>query len=131
MTMTNEEIVREYRAAKSRMKQIGILADENGVDSRTIVNILIEEGQSVPGNFLPRRRKTAPRTELVELEPRKESFELKTETEPEPAGLTAGKLMEMLKICDPNTRIIGIETISVSQVYTSSTGAVTTVVSFG
>lgn len=66
MTMTNEEIVREYRAAKSRMKQIGILADENGCDNRTIVNILIEAGESVPGNFLPRKKQTA-RPVLVEL----------------------------------------------------------------
>lgn len=82
MTMTNEEIVRDYRAAKTKMKQIGILADLNGCDSRTIVNILLEEGESVPGNFLPKRKKQAKGTGPVELEQEKESFELDTTNPP-------------------------------------------------
>ena len=57
MTMTTEEIVRDYREAKVKTKQIQILADLNGCKSRDIVKILIEAGESVPGNFLQRKRK--------------------------------------------------------------------------
>lgn len=107
MNMTNAEIVQEYRQAKSRMKQIGILADENGCDSRTIVNILIEEGESVPGNFLSRRKKTAPRPELVELEAEKESFTLTTEEPPAIDRLTVAGLIEALKTMPQNVPIVG------------------------
>ena len=65
MVMTANEIVRDYRAAKSPMKQIGILADVNCCEKRDIVNILLEMGEKVPGNFLPgkREKKTAPAAE--------------------------------------------------------------------
>ena len=42
MVMTANEILRDYRAAKSPMKQIGILADVNCCEKRDIVNILLE-----------------------------------------------------------------------------------------
>lgn len=66
MVMTANEILRDYRAAKSPMKQIGILADVNCCEKRDIVNILLEMGEKVPGNFLPGKRekkKTAPAAE--------------------------------------------------------------------
>lgn len=107
MNMTNEEIVREYRQAKSRMKQIGILADENGCDSRTIVNILIEEGESVPGNFLPKRKKHTEGPSPVELEPKKESFELTTQPEPAIDRLTVAGLIEALKTMPQDVPIVG------------------------
>ena len=56
MVMTANEILRDYRAAKSPMKQIGILADVNCCEKRDIVNILLEMGEKVPGNFLPGKR---------------------------------------------------------------------------
>ena len=52
MVMTNEEIIREYREAKTPMKQIGILADENQCSKKEIVKILLEAGEQVPQNFL-------------------------------------------------------------------------------
>lgn len=55
MIMTNEEIVREYRQAKQPMKQIGILADENACTKKEIVEILLEAGETVPPQFLPKR----------------------------------------------------------------------------
>lgn len=66
MVMTANEILRDYRAAKSPMKQIGILADVNCCEKRDIVNILLEMGEKVPGNFLPGKREkkqTAPAAE--------------------------------------------------------------------
>ncbi len=59
MTMTPEEIVREYREAKSPMKQIGILADENACTKREIVRILLEAGEEVPGQFLRKKEEPA------------------------------------------------------------------------
>ena len=127
--MTKQEIIQEYRAAKNKVKQIGILADLNQVDKQTIVTFLIDVGESVPGNFLPRRRKEKVHT--VELEPEKEAFELTTTEEPQPAGLTVAALLGMLEDINPKTRIIGVETISVSTVYSGSTGEISTVVTFG
>ena len=52
MTMTNEEICREYRQAKTPLKQIGILADENGCTKRAIAEILREAGEKLPAQFV-------------------------------------------------------------------------------
>lgn len=54
MYMTKEEILREYRGAKQPMKQIGILADENACAKQEIVKILLEAGETVPPQFLPK-----------------------------------------------------------------------------
>ena len=53
MTMTNEEIVRDYKAAKAPSKQIAILADLNQCDRTKIKQILVEAGCKLPGNCLP------------------------------------------------------------------------------
>lgn len=50
MTMTNEEICRDYRAAKAPSKQIHILADLNQCDRKKIMEILVEGGCKLPGN---------------------------------------------------------------------------------
>ena len=62
MQMTTDEILRDYRAAKSKQNQIGVLADLNCCKARDIVNILLEAGEHVPGNFLPgqKRKKDVP-----------------------------------------------------------------------
>ena len=63
MLMTKDEILRDYRAAKSKQNQIGVLADLNCCKARDIVNILLEAGEHVPGNFLPgerRKKKSVP-----------------------------------------------------------------------
>lgn len=48
MVMSNEEICRDYRAAKNRTKQIGILADLNACKKADIVAVLLETGCDVP-----------------------------------------------------------------------------------
>lgn len=44
MTMSKEEIVREYRLAKDKNKQVKILAQLNDCDTYTIIEILQSEG---------------------------------------------------------------------------------------
>ena len=51
MTMTNEEIVRDYRAAKNKLKQVGILAELNLCKKMEIAKILLDAGEWVPGQF--------------------------------------------------------------------------------
>ena len=58
MTMTNEEIIRDYRLSKTPQKQIGILADLNECAKADIVEILKDAGLALPGNY--NRKKPAP-----------------------------------------------------------------------
>ena len=52
MTMTNEEIAREYRTAKDGLKQAKILAELNQCSKEKIVEILQEQGVKVDGRLL-------------------------------------------------------------------------------
>lgn len=54
MEMTKEEIIRDYRQARYKGKQVGILVDLNGCRKSEIVAILREGG--VPVKSLPRNR---------------------------------------------------------------------------
>lgn len=54
MEMTKEEIIRDYRQARYKGKQVGILADLNGCRKSGIVAILREGG--VPVKALLRNR---------------------------------------------------------------------------
>lgn len=73
MQMSNEEIVRSYREAKSKSKQLKILAELNACDTQKIKDILI--GSGMDHRRLPRgeREKTAVQTE--EARPEKEKRE--------------------------------------------------------
>ena len=57
MIMSNADIVREYKAAKTPMKQIGILADQNLCKKRDIVEILVKEGCEVPKYYTKAKEK--------------------------------------------------------------------------
>ncbi len=59
LPMTDEEICRDYRAAKSPMKQIGILAQLNGCPKDIIKDILVDGGCELPGNMRPKPKKAA------------------------------------------------------------------------
>ena len=78
MTMTNEEICREYRQAKAPTKQIQILADLNGCKKDEIKQILIDGGEKLPGNMTAPGERKAP----------KPKAEPKPKTEPEPEKQT-------------------------------------------
>lgn len=52
MTMTNAEIVADYRQARNKRAQIGILADLNSTDAGTIMDILREAGELIPRDRL-------------------------------------------------------------------------------
>ena len=58
MTMTAEEIVREYKQAKYPEKQIRILADQNSCGPSNIKAILEQAGCELPR--AGRRKKTSP-----------------------------------------------------------------------
>lgn len=58
MTMTPEEIVRDYKAAKTPSKQIGILAELNQCDREKIKQILVEAGCKLPGNCVGTKTKS-------------------------------------------------------------------------
>lgn len=62
-SMTNEEICRDYRLAKQKVKQIGILADLNECTRKEIVEILKASGEELPylyqSHTQPRKRTTA------------------------------------------------------------------------
>lgn len=57
MNMSHADIVREYKAAKTPMKQIGILADQNLCKKREIVDILLEAGCEVPKVYTKTKEK--------------------------------------------------------------------------
>ena len=57
LVMTNEEICRDYRTAAAPLKQIQILADLNGCGKGIIKQILIDGGEKLPGNMMPKPKK--------------------------------------------------------------------------
>ena len=64
MIMTTEEIVREYREAKDRVKQINILADENQCKRKEIAALLREAGEDVDGRFFRGEKKPQEKEDL-------------------------------------------------------------------
>ncbi len=60
LPMSEQEIVNEYKAAKKPQNQIAILADQNGCEKKTIVNILEAAGCELPGNYKKRPKKEQP-----------------------------------------------------------------------
>ena len=58
MTMTNEEICRDYRQAAAPSKQIKILAELNQCDREKIKSILIAGGCKLPGNCVGTKTKS-------------------------------------------------------------------------
>lgn len=64
--MTEEEICREYRTAKVPAKQIQVLADLNATDRKTILKILVKNGEKVDGRLtriLRQNEDASPKTE--------------------------------------------------------------------
>lgn len=64
LPMSDAMIASEYRQAKQKQKQIHILADLNGTDTKTIVEILTREGCELPGNY---KAKKAPAEDMRAL----------------------------------------------------------------
>jgi len=68
MTMTNEEIARDYKLAKDGLKQAKILAELNQCSKEKIVEILQEQGVKVDGRLLQKGKPHAapkPKAETV------------------------------------------------------------------
>lgn len=93
MVMTNEEIIRDYRQAKSKFIQLGVLADLNQVDRKVIAQILADAGEELPGNYKGRPRKDgqAPKSEPKKPTKKKEPTSQKAEAkDPDPQPLIEG-----------------------------------------
>lgn len=86
MTMTNEEICRDYRTAKVPTRQIGILAELNQCSKDTIKKILVEGGCKLPGNM------NAPGTKKPKPEPKPEIPAEKAAPSPAPALTKSNEL---------------------------------------
>lgn len=92
MTMTKEEICRDYRQAAAPSKQIRILADLNQCDREEIKRILIEGGCKLPGNCTSTKKTKSKNVTLAVGDPDKSA---KTDTVPQKlqgAKSDAGKL---------------------------------------
>lgn len=61
MQMTESEIVRNYKGAANKESQLHVLADLNCTDTKTIREILIQNG--IPESELPKLRKGRPKGE--------------------------------------------------------------------
>lgn len=62
MQMTNEEIVRDYKAAANKQKQVRILADLNQTSPSEILTVLAEAGVAgvkKPEKIMPRKKPAA------------------------------------------------------------------------
>lgn len=93
MVMTNEEIIRDYRQAKSKFIQLGVLADLNQVDRKVIAQILADAGEELPGNYRGRPRKDgqAPKSEPKKPTKKKEPTSQKAVAkDPDPQPLIEG-----------------------------------------
>lgn len=82
MIMSNEEICREYREAKTPLKQIRILADENSCSKAEIVTILRGAGLEVPAVYRERAEAPSAAAKVPHPSPAGDSFpQGKPETE--------------------------------------------------
>ena len=66
MIMTSEEIIREYRQAKTPLKQIGILADQNSCSKQVIVEIQKRGGCTLPQQFDPERNRSSLKKKVID-----------------------------------------------------------------
>lgn len=81
LTMTPEDICKEYRTAKSPLKQIGVLAELNACPKGEIIQVLRDNGEKLPGNVGPRKAAAAPALPEPGVAPQApEGFEVWTPT---------------------------------------------------
>ena len=87
MQMTNEEIVRDYKQASNKNKQVRILADLNQTSPSEILTILAKEGVEgvkMPEKIMPRKKPTEARLAAsvkAPMEPRKDLPEVYAQIE--------------------------------------------------
>lgn len=93
MVMTNEEIIRDYRQAKSKFIQLGVLADLNQCDRKVIAQILADAGEEPPGNYRGRPRKDGQAPKSEPKKPTKKKKATKT-VEPDKADPGHSPLIE-------------------------------------
>lgn len=84
MNLTNEEIVRKYKNADNKKKQMKILCELNACDEKEIREILVAGG--VPFQSLPRERKKKEASPKLKIEAAQEAPTIAVE----PAEATEG-----------------------------------------
>jgi len=95
MVMTPGQIVFEYKTAKSPLKQIGILADQNLCSRKDIVKILEESGLELPKVYQkPAEPKEKPAPKKAAAEP------VKHTTGPDIKGAALDAIKTMLYMVD-------------------------------
>ena len=87
LLMSEQQIVNEYKEAKSPRNQIAILADQNMCDKKTIVNILEAAGCEVPGYYKKKTKdpeataevfdEIAEETQKLQQEPKDDELKIK------------------------------------------------------
>lgn len=96
LPMSRDEIVRDYMAAKTPLRQIKVLAELNCTDKPTIVQILREAGCPLPKNYdSPGKRPPKPKEEPAAKA-----------AEPEASCLTVGALQKVLAEFPGDTPIL-------------------------
>lgn len=111
--MDKGEIVREYRAAKDRKAQLGILADLNECSKAEIAEILVEAGEKVDKRWYrePPKKKTWQTADEVGAALEEAYPAVFGEPKEEPAYITVGKLTQMLAQLPPDLPVyIGANT---------------------
>lgn len=86
MQMSNTDIAKEYRTAKSPRAQIGVLAELNACSRQEIADILIAQGETVP-KYYQKQIESSPAAEKVIDRVRQraeEVLELNKQKQPEP-----------------------------------------------
>ena len=94
LAMSEEEICRDFRTAKDKLKQVGILADLNMTSRARIVDVLLGNGVEV-------NRSVIKVYGSKEAKQRLRTFELTEPESPEPetaapAAITVGMLLDIL-----------------------------------
>lgn len=100
MQMSNEEIVRSYRDAKNKAKQLGILAELNACDTQKIKDILIGSGMDY--RRLPRGEREKNTVQTAEVKPIKEN---KAVVKEKPANTKCGNAEPVKKEEPENPKI--------------------------
>lgn len=95
MQMSNIDIAKEYRTAKSPRAQIGVLAELNDCSKQEIADILISQGEAVP-KYYHKPPKEPPAETAAEVNYKFAPELPKSEPEPEPpAGLSKATMLSM------------------------------------
>lgn len=130
MEMSKEQIVREYQQMRDPpSKRINILAELNACRKMDITQILLDAGEQVPCNYLPKPKRAEDQED--------HETPAVANQEPEKHSLTVAKLMELLKsVPDPEQVEVlindgGVRSVELLSVWKPEKGHENTVYIYG